>query len=73
MSMICIRAEIPPEICEIDDALKAIYHGEETVCIWTFESRKGRNRFVDETIGMVRDDRQNHFEKFFFKPSVWKR
>ena len=24
--MICVKAEIPKEICDIDDELKAIYH-----------------------------------------------
>ena len=32
--MICIKTEIPQEICDIDDELKAIYHSKDTVCIW---------------------------------------
>ena len=28
--MICIKTEIPKEICEIDDELKAIYHSHDT-------------------------------------------
>ena len=32
--MICIKADIPKEICALDDELKAIYHSQETVCIW---------------------------------------
>ena len=39
-SMICIKTEIPQEICDIDDELKAIYHSKDTVCIWVFETRK---------------------------------
>lgn len=50
--MICVKAEIPVEICQIDDELKAIYHSKDTVCIWVFKSRLDRNKFVDETIGM---------------------
>ena len=29
MNMFCIKAEIPQEICDIDDELKAIYHSKE--------------------------------------------
>jgi len=32
--MICIKTEIPQEICDIDDELKAIYHSKDTVCIY---------------------------------------
>ena len=32
--MICIKTDIPEEICKIDDELKAIYHIKDTVCIW---------------------------------------
>ena len=49
---ICIKTEIPEEICEIDDELKAIYHSNDTVCIWVFKSREDRNKFMDDTIGM---------------------
>ena len=35
--MICIKANIPQEICDIDDELKAIYHSKDTVCIWVFK------------------------------------
>jgi len=30
--MICIKANIPEELNEIDDELKAVYHGKDTVC-----------------------------------------
>ena len=63
--MICIKTEIPEEICEIDDELKAIYHSNDTVCIWVFKSRKDRNKFMDDTIGMKKDDRQNYFDNFY--------
>ena len=64
MNMFCIKAEIPQEICDVDDELKAIYHSKDSVCIWVFEKREDRNRFVDETAGMMKDERQRHFENF---------
>ena len=50
--MICIKTDIPEELCRIDDELKAIYHSQDTVCIWVFKTRQDRNRFMDETVGM---------------------
>ena len=35
--MICIKADVPQAICDIDDELKAIYHSKVSVCIWTFK------------------------------------
>ena len=63
--MYCIKTEIPQEICDIDDELKAIYHSRDTVCIWVLKSREDRNRFVDETAGMLKDEREKHFESFY--------
>ena len=63
--MYCIQTEIPQEICEIDDELKAIYHSKNSVCIWVFKKREDRNRFLDETAGMLKDDRENHYETFY--------
>ena len=63
--MICIKTDIPEEICKIDDELKAIYHSKDTVCIWVFKTREDRNKFMDDTIGMKKDDRQNHFDNFY--------
>ena len=65
MNMFCIKAEIPQEICDIDDEVKAIYHSKDSVCIWVFKKREDRNRFVDETAGMMKDERQRHFENFY--------
>lgn len=59
--MICIKAQIPKELCDIDDELKAIYHSEDTVCIWVFTSREDRNNFLDETAGMKKDEREAHY------------
>ena len=63
--MIWIKVEIPEEICEVDDELKAIYHSRDTVCIWIFKTRTERNRFMDETIGMMKEETENHYETFF--------
>ena len=63
--MYCIQIEIPQEICEIDDELKAIYHSKNSVCIWVFKKREDRNRFLDETAGMLKDDRESHYETFY--------
>ena len=63
--MICLQTEIPQEICDIDDELKAIYHSKECVCIWVFKSRDDRNRFMDETVGMLKNEREEHFASFY--------
>ena len=59
--MICIKTNIPEEICEINDELKAIYHSRDSICIWIFKSRSERNKFIDETIGMLKKERKNHY------------
>lgn len=61
--MYCIKVDIPQEICEIDDELKAIYHSKDTVCIWVFKTRDERNKFVDETVGMSKAERENYYTK----------
>ena len=63
--ILCVKIEIPHEICDIDDELKAIYHGKDTVCIWVFRTRADRNKFMDETIGMLKAERESHFDKFY--------
>jgi hypothetical protein len=63
--MYCIKTDIPQEICTIDDELKAIYHSNDTVCIWILETREDRNRFMDETAGMLKSERENHYESFY--------
>ena len=63
--MHCIKVDIPQEICEIDDELKAIYHSSDSVCIWIFKTREDRNRFVDETAGMLKKERETFFEIFY--------
>ncbi len=63
--MICIKTDIPEEICKIDDELKAIYHSKDTICIWVFRTREDRNKFMDETVVYKKDDRQNYFDNFY--------
>ena len=59
--MICIKTKVPKEICEINDELKAIYHSHDSICIWVFKTRDDRNKFMDETIGMIKKDRENYY------------
>ena len=47
--MICIKADIPKQLNEIDDELKAIYHSKDTVCFYIFKTRDLRNEFVEKT------------------------
>ncbi|MGB0357389.1 MAG: hypothetical protein ACPGC2_01530 [Flavobacteriaceae bacterium] len=63
--MICIPAEIPTELCAIDDELKAIYHSKDSVCIWVFKTREDRNRFMDKTAGMNKDARVAYYTSNF--------
>ena len=63
--MICLKVDIPDEICEIDDELKAIYHSSDTVCIWVFESMEDRNKFMQETVGMSKKERENYYNLFY--------
>tara|TARA_B100000029_G_C17274671_1_gene851154 strand:- start:352 stop:558 length:207 start_codon:yes stop_codon:yes gene_type:complete len=65
--MICIKTEIPKYINEIDDELKAIYHSNDCFCIWVFNTRKDRIRFMDETVGMMKDEREAFFEANYVK------
>jgi|TARA_B110000908_G_C9816943_1_gene255461 hypothetical protein len=59
--MICIKTEIPKEACEINDELKAIYHSNDSICIWVFETRIERNEFVDKTVGMLKKEREDYY------------
>mgnify|MGYP000017338537 FL=1 len=63
--MICIKVDIPEEICKINDELKAIYHSKESVCIWIFKTVLERNSFMKETVGMNKKQRETHFNTFY--------
>jgi hypothetical protein len=60
--MICIKVDIPKQICKIGDELKAIYHSDDSICIWVFSSREDRNNFMDNTIGMSKSQRSKYYE-----------
>jgi len=61
--MICIKAEIPKELNDIDDELKAIYHSKDTVCFYIFKTRELRNEFIEETKGMNKDSREKIYNE----------
>ena len=63
--MLCIKTKVPSKICEIDDELKAIYHSKDSICFFVFKTRDDRNRFMDETIGMLKVEREEHFNSFY--------
>ena len=62
--MICIKAEIPKELNDIDDELKAIYHSKETVCFYIFKTRESRNEFIEKTKGMDKDSREQIYKEY---------
>jgi len=62
--MICINADIPKELNDIDDELKAIYHSKNTVCFYIFKSRDQRNEFIEKTKGMNKTDREIVYQKY---------
>ena len=61
--MICIKTKIPKELSEIEDELKAIYHSKDTVCFFLFKTRELRNKFIEETKGMNKDDREKIYNE----------
>ena len=61
--MICIKAEIPKELNDIDDELKAIYHSKETVCFYIFKTRELRNEFIEKTKGMDKESREQIYKE----------
>ena len=61
--MICIKAEIPKELNDIDDELKAIYHSKDTVCFYIFKTRELRNEFIEKTKGMDKDSREQIYKE----------
>jgi len=62
--MICIKAEIPKELSDVDDELKAIYHSKDTVCFFLFKNRKKRNEFLDRTKGMNKAERETVYQEY---------
>ena len=62
--MICIKANIPEELSQIDDELKAIYHSADTVCFFIFNTREQRNNFVERTKGVKKLEREKVYEEY---------
>jgi len=62
--MFCIKADIPGELNEIDDELKAIYHSKDTVCFYIFKSRVLRNQFIEDTKTMNKTKRDEIYKQY---------
>jgi len=62
--MICIKTDIPKELNDIDDELKAIYHSKDTVCFFVFKNREQRNEFVEKTKGMLKVERETIYQEY---------
>ena len=62
--MICIKTEIPKELSEIDDELKAIYHSKDSVCFFIFKTRELRNKFIEQTKGMNKSERERVYTQY---------
>jgi hypothetical protein len=62
--MICIKADIPKKLNEIDDELKAIYHSKDTVCFFIFKNTEQRNEFVKRTTGMIKLERETIYQEY---------
>ena len=62
--MICIKVDIPEELNDIDDELKAIYHSKNTVCFFVFKNREQRNEFVERTKGMLKVERETIYQEY---------
>ena len=62
--MICLKTNIPEEVCNIDDELKAIYHSKDTVCFYIFKNRNQRNEFIEKTKRLSKNDREIIYQKY---------
>ena len=62
--MIYIKADIPKELNDIDDELKAIYHSKDTVCFFVFKNKEQRNEFVERTKGMIKVERETIYQEY---------
>ena len=62
--MICIKADIPKELNDIDDELKAIYHSKDTVCFFVFKNKEQRDEFVERTKGMLQVERETIYQEY---------
>ena len=62
--MICIKVDIPKELNDIDDELKAIYHSKDTVCFFVFKNKEQRDEFVERTKGMLKVERETIYQEY---------
>ena len=62
--MICIKTEIPKELNDIEDELKAIYHSKDAVCFYIFKTRELRNEFIEKTKGMNKESREQIYKEY---------
>ena len=62
--MICIKADIPKELNDIDDELKAIYHSKDTVCFFVFKNKEQRDEFVEKPKGMLKIERETIYQEY---------
>jgi len=61
--MIYIKVDVPKELSDIDDKLKAIYHSKSTVCFFIFKNREQCNEFVEKTKGMKKIERETIYQE----------
>ncbi len=62
--MICIKTDIPKELNDIDDELKAIYHSKDTVCFFVFKNKEQRDEFLERTKGMLKVERETIYQEY---------
>jgi len=62
--MISIKTEIPKELNDIDDELKAIYHSKNTVCFFIFKNREKRNKFLNQTKGINKAEQETVYQEY---------
>ena len=62
--MICTKANIPKELNDIDDKLKAIYHSIDTVCFYIFKTRNLRNEFLEKTKDKKKTQREEIYKQY---------
>ena len=62
--MICTKANIPKELNDIDDELKAIYYSIDTVCFYIFKTRNLRNEFLEKTKDKKKTQREEIYKQY---------
>ena len=61
--MICINANIPKELNDTDDELKAIYYSKNTFSFYISKNKVQRNEFIEKTEGVNTTDREIIYQK----------